>query len=58
VSEAATISDWQANWLDQIPFPRSVRTVAEYGIGGGLLGKLLLQKYSVAHYIGMDISKR
>jgi len=57
-SKEKIVGRWKANWLDQIPFPAAVRTVAEYGIGGGLLGQLLLQNYSVVHYVGIDISGR
>jgi hypothetical protein len=49
VSEERVMQTWQAAWLDRILCSTSIRTVAEYGIGGGLLGQLLLQNYSVVH---------
>ena len=55
-SEAKLILFWQQRWLNR--FPSNVRTVAEYGIGAGLLGQVLLQNYSIVHYIGIDISLR
>ena len=32
--------------------------VMEYGIGGGLLAELLLLKYNISSYIGVDIANR
>jgi hypothetical protein len=33
-------------------------TVAEYGIGGGYLGKYLFESKGISHYVGIDISDR
>lgn len=50
---------WRQRWIRHGP-PDVFRgaTVAEYGIGAGLLGEMLLTEYKAAHYIGMDISTR
>ena len=33
-------------------------TVAEYGIGGGLLGQYLLTSHNISRYLGIDIAER
>ena len=55
-STSKVVRGWQKGWLHRLP--SSVRTVAEYGIGAGLLGQVMLQNYSIAHYVGIDISRR
>lgn len=55
--EKAIQKEWRKSWLHKWPLLHSV-TVAEYGVGGGLLGQLLLESYNVSHYIGIDISSR
>lgn len=34
------------------------KRVIDFGIGGGLLGKLLLSKYDIAYYFGYDLAER
>jgi 2-polyprenyl-3-methyl-5-hydroxy-6-metoxy-1,4-benzoquinol methylase len=59
-SEAALVSEWRNRWLGTLR--KSVKLkglrVAEYGIGGGLLGETLIRKYGVSHYQGYDIALR
>ncbi len=55
-SEAQLQDYWRASWLHRLP-ARPGR-VAEYGIGAGLLGKLLLTNGSATHYTGFDIAQR
>ena len=47
---------WKRRWLHK--FTPTPGRVAEYGIGAGLLGKLLLTEYNATHYTGLDISDR
>eukprot|EP00965_Chrysotila_dentata_P252295 6210603-Pleurochrysis_carterae.AAC.2 len=62
--EKKLIQAWTDWWLKYSPVSMHRRdvfenaTVMEYGIGGGLLGKHLLEKYKVRHYIGVDIAER
>mmetsp|Transcript_17738 Transcript_17738/g.38326 ORF Transcript_17738/g.38326 Transcript_17738/m.38326 type:complete len:247 (+) Transcript_17738:71-811(+) len=60
--EARLIKNWEAHWLnhsqEQYGNLFENATVMEYGIGGGLLGKHLLEKYNARHYIGVDIAER
>ncbi len=39
-------------------FPVRNKTIIDFGIGGALLGKLLLSKHNIKHYIGFDLSDR
>lgn len=58
-SEEALVAYWQNQWLNTFaPYLTSTSRVVEYGIGAGLLGKVLLRDYNVAHYVGLDISDR
>lgn len=34
------------------------KRVIDFGIGGGLLGRLLLSKFDIAYYIGYDLAER
>lgn len=47
---------WEKYFLTSVDFID--KTVIDYGIGGGFLGQILLQKYHVKKYIGIDISQR
>lgn len=47
---------WEKYFLSSIDF--NDKTVIDYGIGGGFLGQILLNKYNIAKYIGIDISQR
>lgn len=65
-------TSWHEQWLDRLCAEESCvgRRFAEYGIGGGLLGAMLLTdgvsnisrklraNISAAHYAGIDISQR
>jgi len=55
-STKALSKRWKSQWL--FKFPKNVKHVAEYGIGGGLLGELLMNEYNVVNYTGIDISDR
>ena len=51
---------WKRTWLAPLERLRSLvnASVADYGIGGGWLGVVLLQEYRVHFYVGIDISSR
>lgn len=55
-SEDDLVKGWKSTWIHRMP--THIGHVAEYGIGGGLLGKVLLTKHNVTHYTGLDISDR
>ena len=55
-SKNGLIAKWKSQWLFKLP--KNVKQVAEYGIGGGLLGELLVNEYNVVNYTGIDISDR
>ena len=55
-SESTLTKKWESEWIRRMP--THVGHLAEYGIGGGLLGKVLLTKHKVTHYTGLDISDR
>ena len=59
-SEKKLVSEWRNRWLDATRKLVSLEglRVAEYGIGGGLLGHTLLSKYRIGHYKGFDIAQR
>ena len=54
------LADWEETWLRQWDetTPLKGMRVADYGIGAGLLGDVLLSKYEIGHYIGIDIAQR
>ena len=59
-SEKKLVSEWRNRWLDatrKLVKLEGLR-VAEYGIGGGLLGHTLLSKYRIGHYKAFDIAQR
>mmetsp|Transcript_35373 Transcript_35373/g.68021 ORF Transcript_35373/g.68021 Transcript_35373/m.68021 type:complete len:236 (-) Transcript_35373:269-976(-) len=60
--EDQLIQVWEKSWLRNFSTQNGNifenATVMEYGIGGGLLGKHLLEKYNARHYIGVDIAER
>ena len=60
-SEQRLVSSWHKDWL--LAFSQrhtlSGKRLLDYGIGGGLLGKVLLDSpHQIAHYVGIDISER
>jgi len=56
--EANVTQLWERLWIHKAPAVLKSATVADYGIGGGLLAKLLLTVHNASHYVGIDISKR
>eukprot|EP00316_Scyphosphaera_apsteinii_P010026 CAMPEP_0119319024 /NCGR_PEP_ID=MMETSP1333-20130426/48293_1 /TAXON_ID=418940 /ORGANISM="Scyphosphaera apsteinii, Strain RCC1455" /LENGTH=249 /DNA_ID=CAMNT_0007325345 /DNA_START=182 /DNA_END=931 /DNA_ORIENTATION=+ len=58
--EKGLMSRWKSEWLDRWAKGGWLRgkRVGDYGIGAGLLGKLLCTNYSIARYVGMDIAAR
>ena len=64
-SEARLVARWDTAWLRRWsaggpPFGISLggRRVGDYGIGAGLLGKLLCTRHHVSAYVGFDVAKR
>ena len=59
-SEAFTTRRWRLSWLDSWARGDWLRgkTVGDYGIGAGLLGKVLCANYSIGRYVGIDIAPR
>jgi hypothetical protein len=55
-SSDALKEEWKRTWLDKLPASPGV--VAEYGIGGGLLGEMLLTELNATAYKGFDIADR
>lgn len=55
-SPDALIRMWNRSWLHRLPSDPG--HVVEYGIGAGLLGKVLLESYNASFYTGLDISDR
>jgi ubiquinone/menaquinone biosynthesis C-methylase UbiE len=47
---------WENSFISKINFKG--KSVIDYGIGGGFLGKYLFEKKEISKYIGIDISKR
>ena len=58
--DALRQSVWERTWLTRLhrEFPLDGHRVIEYGIGAGGLGILLLDKYHIRHYVGIDIASR
>lgn len=50
------INRWEKYFLNKIDFNN--KSVIDYGIGGGYLGKLLFDEYNLQKYVGIDISQR
>ena len=55
-SETQLYKFWASSFLSELEFKN--KTVVDYGIGGGYLGKLLLQNYDIQNYTGYDIAQR
>lgn len=51
----AHMKDWQT-FLPR--FEWKGKSILDYGIGGGYLGKILLRDYGINHYTGVDISQK
>jgi len=51
---------WKNTWLNRWTANNTLfgKRVGDYGIGAGLLGSMLCKKYSVAHYVGIDVASR
>lgn len=49
-------SQWESYFLPKLKFEN--KTVMDYGIGGGFLGKYLFESKKLGYYYGIDISKR
>ena len=47
---------WTERFISKLDF--NGKSVVDYGIGGGYLGKFLLDQHGVTHYTGVDISER
>jgi len=48
--------EWEDRWMSE--FQWADKVVVDYGCGGGHLGLLLLEKYGIKKYIGLDIAQR
>ena len=60
-SEQRMVSSWRKDWLRAFSQRHTLsgKRLLDYGIGGGLLGKVLLDSpHQIAHYVGVDISER
>ena len=59
-SEAAMIKRWNDQWLKRWASGGWLRgkRVGDYGIGAGLLAKVLWKNHSISHYVGFDIAAR
>jgi hypothetical protein len=55
-SYESLVAYWKERFLTKIDFKG--KSVIEYGIGGGYLGKCLFSSYSISKYVGIDISER
>jgi len=49
-------ADWRETFLTR--FVWQGKRVVDYGIGGGFLGKVLLEQFGIASYTGIDISEK
>ena len=49
---------WNETWLREFSsrHPLQSLRVVDYGIGAGLLGELLLNRYDIMQYVGVDVS--
>eukprot|EP00747_Dinoflagellata_sp_TGD_P086270 gnl/TRDRNA2_/TRDRNA2_163223_c0_seq2.p1 gnl/TRDRNA2_/TRDRNA2_163223_c0~~gnl/TRDRNA2_/TRDRNA2_163223_c0_seq2.p1 ORF type:complete len:362 (+),score=33.51 gnl/TRDRNA2_/TRDRNA2_163223_c0_seq2:97-1182(+) len=53
------VQQTEAAWNAFLPhFQWQSKRVLDYGIGGGYLGEVLLNKYGISSYIGIDISEK
>ena len=59
-SKGIVIERWNSSWLNSFSSRHGWKgkRVVDYGIGAGLLGVELLQRYDIGHYTGIDISHR
>ena len=64
-SEAMLTARWDSNWLRRWsrggpPFHVKLNgsRVGDYGIGAGLLGKLLCARHRIVQYVGFDVANR
>lgn len=49
-------ADWKRNFL--LKYAWQNKSLLDYGIGGGFLGKHLFEQYKLGKYIGVDISQK
>jgi len=58
--ESGMTARWNAQWLSHWSSGGWLRGkhVGDYGIGAGLLGKILCMNHSIARYVGLDIAAR
>jgi SAM-dependent methyltransferase len=56
VSEENLYQSWKRNFIKF--FDWNNKSVVDYGIGGGYLGKMLLSEFGIRAYTGIDISER
>lgn len=47
---------FEKEFLERLDWKSS--KVVEYGIGGGYLGRVLIEKYGISKYLGLDIAQR
>jgi hypothetical protein len=59
-SEQAMVRRWNQQWLQRWAGSGWLKgkRVGDYGIGAGLLAKVLAANHSIAHYVGFDIATR
>jgi len=59
-SEEAMVQRWNREWLQRWAGSGWLKgkRVGDYGIGAGLLAKVLAANHSIAHYVGFDIATR
>jgi len=59
-SEQAMVQRWNKQWLQRWAGSGwlKAKRVGDYGIGAGLLAKVLATNHSIAHYVGFDIATR
>ena len=62
-SEDQLMGAWRVRWLDRWsanPHASWLRgkRVGEWGVGGGLLGKMLCEQYRIGRYVAFDIAER
>lgn len=60
-SEGALVQRWDRSWLKRwlaMGVTLQGKRVGDYGIGGGLLGQVLCQRYAIGSYVGFDVAER
>ncbi len=61
-AQATYTVGWRRQWLEPLMrnmLPRTLNPcVVDVGIGAGALGVLLLRKYGLSHYAGVDVAQR